>query len=77
MVVKQRSVCPHVKLPDLFSLSTTEKHFSNIEESLKLIEEIIAPHVGKECDMLNLEDFSTLLITDVFQVKCQIFLLKC
>ena len=77
MVVKQRSVCPHVKLPDLFSLSTTEKHFSNIEESLKLIEEIIAPHVGKECDMLNLEDFPTLLITDVFQVKWQIFLSKC
>ena len=33
MVVKQRSVYLHVKLPDLFSLSTTEKQFSNIEES--------------------------------------------
>ena len=42
----QRSL-PRVKLPDSFSLSANEKHFSNKQEPLKLIDEIITPYVQK------------------------------
>ena len=55
------------KFLDSFSLSTNEKQFSKIQESLKFIEEIIVPYFEKEGDMLNLrENFPTLLIIDVF-----------
>ena len=58
---------PKVKFPDSFSLSANEKHFSNTQESLKLIEEIITPYVEKERVMLDLgKDQPALLIIDVF-----------
>ena len=34
---------PKLKFPDSFSLSTNEKHFSNSQESLKLIEKSSLP----------------------------------
>ena len=62
----QRSL-PRVKLPDFFSLSANEKHFSNTQESLKLTDEIITPYVEEEREMLDLgEEQQALLIIDVF-----------
>ena len=56
-----------MNFPNSFSLSTNEKHVSNTQESLKLIEEIIVCYVEKKRDMLNLgEDFPALLIISVF-----------
>ena len=58
---------PKVKFPDSFSLSANEKHFSNTQESLKLIEEIITLYVEKERVMLDLgKDQLGLLIIDAF-----------
>ena len=58
---------PKVKFPDSFSLSANEKHFSNTQEPLKLIKEIIAPYVEKERVILDLgKDQPALLIIDVF-----------
>ena len=57
----QRSL-PWVKLPDCFSLSANEKHFSN-----KLTDEIITPYVEKELEILDLgEQQQALLIINVF-----------
>ena len=62
----QRSLL-RMKFPDSFSLSANKKHFSNTQESLKLIDEIIIPYVEKECEMLDLrENRQALLIIDVF-----------
>ena len=36
---------PRFEFPRAFSLSTTEKHFSNTTESLKLLDEIIIPYI--------------------------------
>ena len=58
---------PKVKFPESFSLSVNEKHFSNTQESLKLIDEIIVPYVEKEREKLELpKDQPALLIIDVF-----------
>ena len=58
---------PKVKFPDSFSLSVNEKHFSNTNESLKLIEDIITPYVEKERGKLGLSDNQpALVIFDVF-----------
>ena len=62
----QRSLL-RMKFPHSFSLSGNKKHFSNTQESLKLIDEIIIPYDEKECGMLDLgEDQRALLIIDVF-----------
>ena len=62
----QRSL-PRVKFPDSFSLSVNENHFSNTQELLKLIDEIITPCVEKEREILDLgEQQQALLIIDVF-----------
>ena len=54
------------KFLDSFSLSANEKQFSNTQESLKFIEEIIVPYSEKEHDMLNQRaNFPALLIIDV------------
>ena len=45
---------PRVKFPDSFSLSANDKHFSNTQESLKLLNEIIIPYIQKEREMLQL-----------------------
>ena len=39
---------PRHNFPKNFSLSENPKHFSNINESLKLIDEIILPHIQSE-----------------------------
>ena len=58
---------PRMKVPNSFSLSANEKHFSNTQVSLKPIVEIITPYVEKEREVLNLgEQQQALLIIDVF-----------
>ena len=50
-----------------FSLSANPNHFSNTYESLKLIDEIIVPHIQSERTKLQLQiDHPALLIIDVF-----------
>lgn len=64
---KTQKSFPRVDFPTSFSLSANEKHFSNTQESLKLLDEIIMPYVEKERDMLQLaHDQPALLIIDVF-----------
>ena len=57
---------PKVKFPDTFSLSANPKHFSNTEESLKLIEEIIIPYIESERKQLGAPNQHALIIIDVF-----------
>ena len=40
---KIKQSLPRYKLPESFSLSINPKHFSNTEESIKIIEEIVLP----------------------------------
>ena len=48
-------------------MSANSKHFSNTQESLKLLDEIIIPYVEKEREALNLDkNQPALLIIDVF-----------
>ena len=59
---------PRVSFPSSFSLSANPKHYSNEEESIKVLNEIIVPYVKKERERLGLEeDQSALLIMDVFK----------
>ena len=55
-----------VDFPDGFSLGANKTHYSNEEEALKFIDEIILPHVQKECAKLRCGNQRALLILDVF-----------
>ena len=58
---------PRYNFPKNFSLSDNPKHFSNTNESFKLIDEIIVPHILSERTKLQLQiDHPILLIIDVF-----------
>ena len=58
---------PKFKFPESFSLSANPKHFSNTEESLKLLKDIIIPYVNSERTKLGFgKDQYALLILDVF-----------
>ena len=64
--ITERSI-PRYNFPKSFSLTANLKHFSNIDKSLKLIKEIIVPHIQSECIKLQLQnDHPVLLIIDVF-----------
>ena len=59
---------PRVNFPKSFSLSANPKHYSNEQESIKVLEEIIIPYVKKERERLGMEkDQAALLITDVYK----------
>ena len=59
---------PKFKFPDNFSLSVNPKHYSNTEESLKILEEVIIPYLKKQREVEQLsEDHPALLILDVFR----------
>ena len=58
---------PRTEFPESFSLSANVKHFSNTTESIKLIHEIILPHVERERRRLDSEGQPALLIIDVFR----------
>jgi len=59
---------PKMSFPDGFSLSANPKHYSNTEESIKIIKEIIIPQVTSRRESFNLApDAPALLIMDVFR----------
>ena len=58
---------PKVDFLDGFSLSANKTHYSNEEEALELIDEIILPHVQKEQAKLRCGNQKALLIFDVFR----------
>ena len=45
---KTKQSLPRYKFPESLSLSVNPKHFSNSEEPIKIIEEIVLPYVEKE-----------------------------
>ena len=55
---------PRYNFPKNFSLSANRKHFSNTNESLKFIYEIIVSHIQSEFQLQI--DQPALLIIDVF-----------
>ena len=59
---------PRVNFPKSFSLSVNPKHYSNEQESIEVLEEIVIPDVKKERQRLGMEkDQAALLIMDVFK----------
>ena len=52
---------PIVNFPKLFLLSVNSKHYSNKQESIKVLEKIIIPYVKKEGTIGNGERFFTYL----------------
>ena len=64
---KTNQSLPKVDFPDGFSLSANKTHYSNEEEALKFIGEIILPHVQKERANLRCGNQKALLTFDVFQ----------
>lgn len=64
---KTKQSLPRFKFPESFSLSVNPKHFSNTEESVKIVNEIIVPYVEAEREKLANLDQAALLILDVFR----------
>ena len=64
---KTKQSLPRYKFPESFSLSVNPKHFSNTEESTKIINEIVVPYVEKEREKLGDKSQPALLILDVFR----------
>ena len=58
---------PKVKFSNGFSLSANESHYSNENEALKFVEEIILPYIRGEREKLESVDQKALLIFDVFR----------
>ena len=64
---KTNQSLPKFKFPSSFSLSVNEKHFSNTNESITLIEDVIVPYVVSQRKSLGLDENQyALLILDVF-----------
>ena len=63
---KMAKSLPRFKFCKSFSLSVNPKHSSNTEESIKVIEEIVLPHVDKQHRKLDNHNQAALLILDVF-----------
>ena len=58
---------PRFQFPSGFSLSVNEKHYSNSNESIKFLKEIIIPYVKKERELKGLDvEQKALVIMDVF-----------
>ena len=58
---------PRFGFPKDFSLSTNSKHFSNTDESLKFLKEVIKPYVIKQKQVQKgFADQKALVIMDVF-----------
>ena len=58
---------PKFDFPSSFSISTNEKHFSNTNESLKLINEVTLPYEKEQRKLLGYKNEAALLIIDVFR----------
>ena len=64
---KTKQGLPRFKFPQSFSLSTSPKHFSSTEESLKIINEVILPYVEEKRDGTGNPNQEALKILDVFK----------
>ena len=65
---KTRRSLPKFKVTKEFSLSANEKHFSNTQESLKILREIVIPYVNQQRQETKLSlDHPALLILNVFR----------
>ena len=64
---KTKQSLPCYKFPESFSLSVNPKHFSNTEELIKIINEIVVPYVEKEMEKLGDKSQPALLILDIFR----------
>ena len=64
---KTQQSLPRFKFPDDFSLSCNPKNFSNTEESIKLIKEVLLPYIEDQRKQLGKPNQSVLLIMDVFR----------
>ena len=64
---KTRQSLPRFKFPEGFSLSFNPKHYSNTEESLKLIDEILLSYINSQRKILQNPKKEALLIMDVFR----------
>ena len=65
---KTKKCLTRVQFPSSFSLSFNPKHYSNAEESMKVLNDIIIPYVAKERERLGLNDGqAAVLIMDVFK----------
>ena len=67
--VKTSQSLPKVKFMDGFSLSVNERHYSNENEALKFIEEIILPNIREECEKFGCPNQKVLLIFGQTTVK--------
>ena len=64
---KTKKSLPKYKFPSAFSLSVNKTHYSNSDECIKFLEEIIVPYVVQTRKELNLpKNQKALLIYDVF-----------
>ena len=65
---KTRKSIPAVKFSRGYVLSANSKHYSNKEETLKHLKEVIVSHIQNERKTLRLDaDYPALLIMDVFK----------
>ena len=64
---KTTKILPKFKFLESFSLSVNPKHFSNTEESIKIIYKIVLPHFGKQTEGLDNHGQAALHILDVFR----------
>jgi len=64
---KTKQSLPRFEFPKDFSLSCNPKHFSNTEESVKLINEIILPYVENQRKEMEKPKQPALVIMDVFR----------
>ena len=63
---KTKQSLPRFKFPDRFSLSCNPKHFSNTEELIKIVKEILLPYLEDQHKQLQKPNQTALLIMDVF-----------
>ena len=59
---KTKKIFPRVKFSSSFSLSFNPKHYSNEEESIKVLNDIVIPYVAKEREKLGLNEGQTALV---------------
>ena len=63
---KTNQSLPKYKFPASFSLSVNPTHYSNTDESIKYLKEIIIPYVKQKREELGIPDQKALIIFDVF-----------
>ena len=64
---KRKQSLPRYKLPQSFSLIVNPNHFSNTEESINIVNQIVIIYVKRERENLENSSLPALLILDVFR----------